>query len=53
MKAIEKNYYPQTKPNKKSNSLTDTISYWLMNVMFRATPGMNVLVGSMVRVSNR
>lgn len=52
MKEFEKNYYPRTNKHNESISLADMIYYWLQKIMFSATPGMNVLVASLVRVPN-
>lgn len=53
MKAIEKGYYPWTTPSKKPDTLVEKIYFWLIVRMFRATPGVNVLVGSLVSVPNQ
>lgn len=39
--------------NSNSNSLIDLVSDRLLKFMFGATPGMNVLVGSMIRVPKK
>ncbi|MEO9964707.1 MAG: hypothetical protein ABJF11_02895 [Reichenbachiella sp.] len=52
MKEGRKNNYYNNPFDDKPSTLTNKISYWLFQIMFQASPGVNVLVGAMVRVPN-